>query len=186
MGMREAMDGKDKLGRQGWVEAGLALLAERGIAAVGVEPLAARLGVTKGSFYWHFSHRADLLEALREEWQARSTETFIMRVDGSGGTPAERLHHLLQFTAEAPKPLERAVRAWAALDPDTAGRVAAVDARRTAFVVGLLVGIGHPPEVAQALARLVVCFVVGETMRGLSAERSHRETYARLLSKPGD
>ena len=179
-----ADESNDRLGRESWIEAGLALLAESGIAAVGVEPLAARLGVTKGSFYWHFRNRAALLEALCGEWVERSTETFIARVEQLGGTPTERLHNLLLVTAEAPKPLERAVRAWAATDADVAACVAGVDARRTAFVTGLLTGIGHGADAAAALSRLLVCFVVGETMRGLAAERTHREIYARLLSCP--
>lgn len=173
----------DRLGREAWIEAGLALLAEQGVAAVGVEPLAVRLGVTKGSFYWHFRNRAELLSVLRQEWELRSTEAFIARVDQVGGAPAERLRALLLLTAEAPKPLERAVRAWAALDPETARRVAAVDERRTTFVAALLGEIGHRPDAAVALARLIVCFVVGETMRGLCAEIDHREIYARLLTR---
>lgn len=176
--------GKDRLGRDAWIEAGLELLAEGGVAAVGVEPLAARLGVTKGSFYWHFRNRAALLEALCGEWVHRSTETFIARVEQLGGTPSERLRNLLLVTAGAPKPLERAIRAWAATDADVAARVAAVDVRRTAFVTGLLAGIGHGADEAAALSRLLVCFVVGETMRGLAAEPADREIYARLLSKP--
>lgn len=178
--------GKDRLGREAWIEAGLAVLAAGGIAAVGVEPLAARLGVTKGSFYWHFRNRAAFLEALCAAWVERATETFIARVEQSGGPSSERLRLLLQATADAPKPLERAVRAWAALDADVAAQVAAVDARRTAFVADLLTGIGHSADHAAALSRLVVCFVVGETMRGLAADRYHREIYADLLTRPGD
>lgn len=176
--------GKERLGCDAWIEAGLALLAEGGVAAVGVEPLATRLGVTKGSFYWHFQNRAALLAALCGEWVDRSTETFIARVEQLGGTPSERLRNLLLVTADAPKPLERAVRAWAATDADVAARVAAVDARRTAFVTGLLAAIGHGADEAAALSRLLVCFVVGETMRGLTADPGHREIYARLFSKP--
>lgn len=53
-----------KLGRYDWLTARLQVLAESGIEAVRVEPLAKLMNVTKGSFYWHFRNREDLLEAM--------------------------------------------------------------------------------------------------------------------------
>ena len=43
-----------------WVEAAFDALAEGGIEAVRIDPLAKQLGVTRGSFYWHFTDRAAL------------------------------------------------------------------------------------------------------------------------------
>jgi AcrR family transcriptional regulator len=60
-----------------WVEAARSAMAEGGIDAVAVEPLARRLGVTKGSFYWHFKDRKALLEAALERWEEESTEAVI-------------------------------------------------------------------------------------------------------------
>ena len=60
-----------------WVGAARAAMAEGGIEAVAVEPLARRLGVTKGSFYWHFKDRRALLEATLERWEEESTEARI-------------------------------------------------------------------------------------------------------------
>src|SRR5215217_5141721 len=60
-----------------WVGAARAAMAEGGIDAVAVEPLARRLGVTKGSFYWHFKDRRALLEATLEGWEEESTEARI-------------------------------------------------------------------------------------------------------------
>ena len=59
-------EGKRRLAREDWVDAALAAIAEGGVAAVAVEPIAARLGTTKGSFYWHFHDRdAGLSQPLR-------------------------------------------------------------------------------------------------------------------------
>ena len=52
-----------------WAQAALDLIAEQGVAAVAVEPLARRLRVTKGSFYWHFPSRDALLQAALERWE---------------------------------------------------------------------------------------------------------------------
>src|SRR5919112_5224913 len=60
-----------------WVEAARAAMAEGGVEAVAVEPLARRLGVTKGSFYWHFKDRRALLEATLGRWEEESTEARI-------------------------------------------------------------------------------------------------------------
>lgn len=49
------------LSKADWTEAALAALARDGLASVAVEPLALQLGTTKGSFYWHFTDRADLI-----------------------------------------------------------------------------------------------------------------------------
>jgi len=46
------------------VAAGFSILAEEGITALKIERLFARLAVTKGSFYWHFSDIAGYRETL--------------------------------------------------------------------------------------------------------------------------
>lgn len=70
----------ERLGVEEWRVAALHALAEGGIAAVAIEPLAKSLGVTKGSGYWHFENREALLRATLEEWEVRSTEKVIARL----------------------------------------------------------------------------------------------------------
>ena len=60
---------KSRLSAEDWALAALDVIAESGLAAVAVEPLARRLGVTKGSFYWHFPSREALLVAALERWE---------------------------------------------------------------------------------------------------------------------
>src|SRR5215203_218266 len=76
-----------------WVEAARAAMVEGGIDAVAVEPLARRLGVTKGSFYWHFRDRRALLDATLERWQEESTEERISAIRRLAD-PKERLIRL--------------------------------------------------------------------------------------------
>ena len=59
---------RGRLSADDWAEAALDLIAEQGVAAVAVEPLARRLGVTKGSFYWHFADLPTYRSALIEAW----------------------------------------------------------------------------------------------------------------------
>ena len=60
-----------------WVRAAYDVVAEGGVGAVAVEPLARRLGVTKGSFYWHFANRGALLEAVLGRWEEEATGAAI-------------------------------------------------------------------------------------------------------------
>src|SRR5215210_963058 len=71
VGKRESLTAAD------WTEAALAALARGGLAAVAVEPLAKELGATKGSFYWHFADRNELLVSTLELWERRDTDRVI-------------------------------------------------------------------------------------------------------------
>lgn len=170
-----------KLSREDWIAGALKLLAERGAAAVRVEPLAARLNVTKGSFYWHFRDLADLQDAIREEWANRSTDWVIARVDGHDGNAAARLRKLLEMAGVKPPEAEKAIRAWAAADPRTEETVRAVDEKRTNFVCGLLVEMGYEKIAAEAVARMLTCFVVGELMCGLAPRSAYNAAIAQLI-----
>ena len=62
-----------RLSAQDWIVAALLAIAEGGLAAVAVEPLARALGATKGSFYWHFANREALIEEALLAWEAGET-----------------------------------------------------------------------------------------------------------------
>src|SRR5438128_4572142 len=77
-----------------WIEAAMAAIVEGGVAAVAIEPLAIRLGATKGSFYHHFSNRDALIVAALEDWERSQTEAVIERLDLISD-PGERLRAVL-------------------------------------------------------------------------------------------
>jgi AcrR family transcriptional regulator len=85
---------KPRLTRDDWVRAALDAIAEGGLAAVAVEPLAARLGVTKGSFYSHFASRDELIAAALEDWERSHSGTALERF-AAVEAPAERLRMVL-------------------------------------------------------------------------------------------
>ena len=169
---------KERLTRADWVAGALRLLADKGASAVGVEPLATLLGVTKGSFYWHFRDLAEMHAAMRAEWTERSTDYFINRVTETDGDARARLVKLLQMTSKKPSQLERAMRAWAVTNADTATHVAGADLRRTEFVAALLVEVGHDALTAAAYARLTTSFVIGQMMSGLEGDERYNAIIA--------
>ncbi len=89
---------KQRLSAQDWELAALELMAEEGVAAVAVESLARRLGVTKGSFYWHFSQRDALIEAALKRWEENDTHNLVARVE-SIENPRKRLRELFRLTS---------------------------------------------------------------------------------------
>jgi AcrR family transcriptional regulator len=98
MSLASARAERSRLSAADWEQAALDVIAEQGVAAVAVEPLARRLGVTKGSFYWHFGSRDELLEATLRRWEQADAETLIAQVDRIAD-PRERLVELFRRTS---------------------------------------------------------------------------------------
>src|SRR6516165_2296438 len=88
------------LDRRTWALAALEAMAEGGVAAVAVEPVARRLGATKGSFYWHFKDRAALVEAALSLYEEEGTEAVIADVLAGPDDPRDRLDLLFSFVFE--------------------------------------------------------------------------------------
>ncbi|UYN99219.1 MAG: TetR/AcrR family transcriptional regulator [Devosia sp.] len=157
---------KRPLTRTDWILAGLSALAESGVEAVRVEPLARRLKTSKGSFYWHFADRPALLAAMLELWESEGTGAVIAAIDPD--LPAAgKLRELVRL-ALLPvdqgidvAPTEAALRAWASEDSAIAPRVANVDAQRVAYLEGLAGQLGYDAGTAAALARGLYMALLG-------------------------
>lgn len=169
-----------KLGRQDWLTTGLGVLAKSGIEAVRVEPLAKLMNVTKGSFYWHFKNREDLLEAILQEWATRETDNVIKQVEAQGGDARAKLLNLLQTCATDDGALEKAVRTWAANDVRVATVVAKIDQCRLDYLRDLFSQIGFSAYDAKVRARLTYYSWVGEFTVGISTSLAERLEEAQL------
>ncbi|WP_457663525.1 TetR/AcrR family transcriptional regulator [Sinorhizobium medicae] len=155
-----------ELTRNDWVLAGLAALAEGGIDSVRVERLAKSLNVSKGSFYWHFSDRSDLLSALLDLWEKDFTAQVIANV-ASQPTPRARLLALAEEALDASMDgvdvaqAEGAFSAWAVLDPAAAVRVRAIEAQRIGYLVRELSLMGADTAQAELLAKGIYLALLG-------------------------
>jgi AcrR family transcriptional regulator len=89
------LEPKGRLSAADWEEAALGTLAESGLGTVAVESLARRLGVTKGSFYWHFATREALIKAALERWEKSDEEIVVAQLDAIAD-PRERLRELFR------------------------------------------------------------------------------------------
>jgi AcrR family transcriptional regulator len=141
-----------------WAEIALAAIGEGGLAAVAIEPLAARLGATKGSFYWHFANREALIDAAIARWEAVHTEGFIADLE-TEPDPAIRLRRLLNtvMSAAAKDRIEMSLLATAD-HPQIAPVLRRVTERRIAYVAKLFQELGF--SLAQAKRRGMISFSV--------------------------
>lgn len=140
-----------RLSRADWLTAGFAALAELGPPSLKAEPLARRLGTTKGSFYWHFSDVPDFHRALLESWESRADAALADALAQEDGAVAQ-LRRLAELIADggmadsaAPR-IEPAIRGWALSSDLAAQSLARTDARRLERIQALLeqTGIGNP------------------------------------------
>lgn len=84
---------RSRLSAADWEQAALQLIANDGVGALAIDALARQLGVTKGSFYWHFRSRDALLEAALERWQRQGEDVLLAQIT-SIDEPRERLRQL--------------------------------------------------------------------------------------------
>ncbi len=144
--------------RQVWLDAAYATFQRDGLAAVRVEPLARALGATKGSFYWHFTDRAELVAAVVARWEEERTDATIALAQ-AGGDARRRLEAL--FTAVAHQRHDPATLYVQAPAEGVDGAVARVSRRRVDYLADLLVELGHAPDEAQRRSLVALSTVVG-------------------------
>ena len=160
----EASKPSARLSRSGWIRAALDALMEKGVDGLSVETLARKLGVTKGSFYWHFEDRKALLDAVLKAWEEEGTGRVIQEVDERVTDPIERLKALARRTFKVTPfdRLEGAMRAWATQNEAARATVKRVDKRRLGYVTQLLVGAGVPRATSRRRAEVFYRTLIGE------------------------
>lgn len=155
------MASKKRLTREDWVQAAITLGAEVGFDKIAVDALAPRLGATRGSFYWHFTDRAELIDAVLAHWEQVATAGTI---DALADLPPEAAMEQLIGAAFGATAEEDAAewRLISALDDPQIGPVVArVHRRRMAFIEELLRQGGAEDAVASERARLAYAAYLG-------------------------
>lgn len=153
----------DQLSAGDWLDQGLKTLAERGFTALKAEPLAKALGVSRGSFYWHFSDVGAYHAAILKYWREVAAERIIANIEAAADKQSP-LKILLRQAFSGRLALERAVRSWATVDPAARSTVQAIDRRRLDYIDGQLQALGLPCAVAQARAQILYWAFVGQAL----------------------
>lgn len=143
-----------------WIEAGFVRLSREGIDAVRVEVLARDLGVSKGSFYWHFRDREDLLGRMLARWEAEESSGQDEGADN--GSAATRWARFIERTADPARiRTEAGLRAWARRDEHVARRVAAVERKKAARIAAVLREVGFEARAAESWSEVVLLVCLG-------------------------
>lgn len=150
----------DQLSAQDWLDQGLRTLAKSGFTALKAEPLAKAMGVSRGSFYWHFADIAAFHAAVLKHWREVAAEQIIVNVEAAA-KDNNPLPLLLRQAFGGKLTLESAVRTWANFDPVARAAVQAIDRRRLGYVESQLRASGLSDDVAGARARILYWAFLG-------------------------
>ena len=182
-GTEKKLERAPRLNADDWARGALDLIAEEGVAAVAVEPLARRLGVTKGSFYWHFPSRDALLAAALERWESVELDEIFNRADAVED-PRLRLRELFQRVAHEVRSHTIYSELLKALDhPVVQPVMQRVSKRRLDYLMLAFRQVGMARADAQHRARLAYAAYVGflQLALQLGQPRLHHDEFDAYL-----
>ena len=145
-----------------WISKALETLRQGGADSVKVERLAKSLGVTKGSFYWHFKDRQDLLVQTLGHWNRLQAAHLDERKLTAFESPQDRLRELLDFISSKDARHDLSIRLWAQQESWVQDKVEHIDRARLDYCEDIFLRIGFDDEEAQLRARLVYFYQVAE------------------------
>ena len=149
-----------QLSAEDWLRQGLKTLAKSGFTTLKAEPLAKAMGVSRGSFYWHFADIGVYRAAILKHWRDVATEQVIADLEVVS-KQRDALALLLRRAFSGTPALENAVRTWATVDPAARAAVQAIDQRRLGYIETLFRQSGLSAEVARARAQILYWAFVG-------------------------
>jgi AcrR family transcriptional regulator len=147
-----------------WLRAARSALITGGIGAVKVEPLAAALGVTVGSFYWHFQNRDELYSRLLDDWRTANSAAMVRAAEVGGATAEERFNAFINVWVTEDgysSAYDAAVRDWARTSDEVRNTVHAVDTLRVSLLKSIFVDLGYDADRAEVRAQITYFHQVG-------------------------
>jgi AcrR family transcriptional regulator len=164
----------DQLSAKDWLDQGLKTLATSGFTALKAEPLAKAMGVSRGSFYWHFADIGAYHAAILKHWREVAAEQVIANLEAAADHD-NPLALLLRRTFSSKLALERAVRSWATVDSVARTAVQATDRRRLSYVERLFERSGLSPDVARSRAQIFYWAFLGYALSDKPLPRAKQQ-----------
>ena len=155
---------RPRLSPDAWLDAARHSLIDGGVAAVKIERLATALGVTIGSFYWHFKNRAALLKALLADWRSTNTAAMAAAARRSGTSAFERFDAFVNVwvdESDYSPAYDSAVREWARSSAEARAAVREVDLLRIALLREIFADLGYDDDRAEVRARITYFHQIG-------------------------
>ncbi len=177
--MKEATKKADRLSRTDWLQGALDTMVA-GEGGFRIDQIAESLGVSRGSFYWHFEGRRDFVHALAEYWRDKYTNAIIDELGAADLSAEETLRALISgIFDQGLGSYDFVVRAWARDEPEAQETVWQVDRIRFDFLKNLFEQIGLDKTDASTRAWV---FSVHHTFESMyDADRNERIKYLDAL-----
>lgn len=174
----------DRVSREDWLTKGLQIIGQTGPGGIRIDQVCRAMKVTKGSFYWHFQDRQDLLDKLFLHWRARETTALIDFVETRYDAPADRIRHVVAFVTfgDYDVATEVAMRQWGQADDKVRAGLQEVDAERLDFFTRQFAALGFGPAEARLRAITVYSLTLscGYMLTGESREELERRMRASM------
>ena len=172
-----------RLSDQEWIDAALKKLAKGNIDDVRIEVLARELGVTKGSFYWHFKNRQVLLERMLDSWMNKATLAVANRIHQRSHGWSDELIQLLTLPARTPPTklaveTELAIRSWARSNKIAAAKVEEIDRIRAESFRVIFSELGFSEIESAHRAAIAQAFMLGDSLLAFEKDATRRISYA--------
>lgn len=152
-----------RLTRDDWIDLGLISLSKKGFKSLRADSLAQSIGVSRGSFYWHFTNIADFELQLMNAWMQRTTESVIVELDREF-SPESRLTKLVGLALSNELTLDKAMRSWSMEDKRASQIVTKVDNQRIVYVQSLLEAIGLNKQEISLRAKALYWSCIGRSV----------------------
>lgn len=154
----------ERLSQTDWIMAARDALINGGVHAVKVDLISSRLKITRGSFYWHFKSRAELLGALLELWESQNTKPFEEVAQRADMDAVQKFADMVRLWLEEKDfdpAFDSAVRDWARSDPSVAKRIASIDTFRMSLLEKVFREMGYEGKEAMVRARVTYYHQIG-------------------------
>lgn len=173
---------------QSWTDAATEVLVDQGIDHVRVDVLAKQLRVTRGSFYWHFRDREELLRSVLQAWRTLATEQLTARLESAHTDPREQLRDVLSLpvrgrAAVRAARIEVALRAWARRDETARHAVNEADASRIAYIAQIFSALGFAVGEARSRAFVLYTYLVGESLIAGQGNKNQQRDRSQLVEQ---
>jgi len=174
----------ERLTAQDWIDFALTTLAHEGFEALKADVLARKLGVSRGSFYWHFSELGTFHARVIEHWKQRTTEAIIADLERYDSRE-DRLEALVRRGFGHDGRLEIRMRAWADANAEAARVLTDIDRRRRVYIERMLVEAGVPESLAATRAQLLYWTYLGAALSGSKASGERLDRIVKELKRIG-
>jgi len=172
-----------QLTQNDWLYAALEVLSTCGVESVKVVPLAKKLGVTSGSFYWHFSDRPALYDSLLDYWEREMTDKAIVTAKEYEGSPRDRIWGLMEQVMDSGMAkYDLAIGHWAKSYTKAQEVFSRTVEKRLTFATWMFEQVGFDKIQAESRGRMMVVYMMGESTL-LPKESADRKEHLKLKFK---